>query len=104
MPWTRELFELDPLSLRSYPLRFMADLAAVDTRSLYDGSLSTPVTVLASRDDPLFPLRGIRSVADRLVAPSVDLVVLDTDCHLVLNEALELALPAVLDALAAPHP
>ena len=101
--WTRELFDLDPLVLRSYPLRFLADLVSVDTRGLYDGSLRVPVMVLAARADPLFPLSGIRAVAGRLQAPRVDLVVLDTDCHLVLNEALDLALPAVLaglDALA----
>lgn len=97
--WTRELFDLDPLVLRSYPLRFLADLVTVDTRSLYDGSLTVPVMVLAARTDPLFPLHGIRAVADRLQAPSVDLVVLATDCHLVLNEALDLALPAVLAGL-----
>lgn len=97
--WTRELFERDPLVLRSYPLRFVADLAGVDTRSLYDGSLAVPVTVLAARGDPLFPLAGIEAVAHRLVASSVDLVVLDTDCHLVLNEAVDLAVPVVLEAL-----
>ncbi len=98
-PWTRELFELDPLALRAYPLRFLADLVTADTRALYDGSLTVPVVVLAARGDPLFPLPGIQAVARRLAAPSVDLVVLDTDCHLILNEALGLAVPAALTAL-----
>lgn len=97
--WTRELFELDPLALRSYPLRFLADLVTVDTRALYDGSLTVPVVVLAARGDPLFPLAGIQSVAGRLAAPSVELVVIDTDCHLILNEALDLSVPATLGAL-----
>jgi alpha-beta hydrolase superfamily lysophospholipase len=97
--WTRELFDVDPLVLRSYPLRFLADLVSVDTRGLYDGSLTVPVMVLAARADPLFPLDGIRAVVQRLQAPSMDLVVLDTDCHLVLNEALDLALPPVLAGL-----
>jgi len=97
--WTRELFDVDPLARHAYPLRFLADLVTVDTSRLYDGSLAVPVVVLAARDDPLFPLPGIQAVADRLQAPSVDLVVLDTDCHLVLNEALDLALPAVVAAL-----
>jgi alpha-beta hydrolase superfamily lysophospholipase len=99
-PWTRELFELDPLSLRSYPLRFLADMVTADTTSLYDGSLTVPVVVLAARRDPLFPLVGIQAVTRRLVAPSVELVVLDTACHLILNEALDLSVPAVLQALA----
>lgn len=97
--WTQELFELDPLARRTYPLRFLADLVSVDTRPLYDGSVRVPVIVLTARGDPLFPLAGIRAVASRLQAPSVDVIVLDSDCHLVFNEALDLALPAVLDAL-----
>ncbi|HSK26078.1 MAG TPA: alpha/beta hydrolase [Jiangellales bacterium] len=97
--WTRELFELDPLGRRSYPLQFLADLMTVDTRPLYDGSLRVPVTVLATRGDPLFALVDLEAVACRLVAPQVDLVVLEADCHLVLNEALDLAVPAVVAAV-----
>jgi alpha-beta hydrolase superfamily lysophospholipase len=98
-PWTRELFDLDPLALQSYPLAFLADLMNVDTSGLYDGSLTVPVVGLAARGDPLFPLAGIRSVTERIVAPRVSLTVLDTDCHLILNEALDLALPVVLDTV-----
>jgi alpha-beta hydrolase superfamily lysophospholipase len=97
--WTRELFELDPLSLRTYPLRFLADLVTADTRGLYDGTIRVPVVVMAARGDPLFPLAGQRARAARLSAPSVELKVLPVDCHLVLNEALDLALPAAVSAI-----
>lgn len=97
--WTRELFELDPLSLRAYPLRFLADLVTADTRGLYDGSIRVPVVVLAARGDPLFPLAGQQALATRLSAPSVELRVLDVDCHLVLNEALDLALPVAAEVV-----
>lgn len=98
--WTQELFESDPLARRSYPLRFLADLVSVDTRPLYDGSLHVPVVVVTARGDPLFSVADVYAVASRLQAPTVDVVVLDSDCHLVLNEDLDCALPAVLDALA----
>lgn len=98
--WTRELFALDPLCLRSYPLGFLSDLVTVDTRSLYDGRLTVPVAVLTARGDPLFSLKESRALLQRIRAPRTDLVVLEVDCHLVLNEALDVALPAVLAALA----
>lgn len=97
--WTKELFELDPLSRPTYPLRFLADLVAVDSSPLYDGRLRVPVVVLTANADPLFPLRSTQDLARRLVAPSVRLVLLDTDRHLILNESLDLALPAVLSAV-----
>jgi alpha-beta hydrolase superfamily lysophospholipase len=97
--WTRELFALDPLCLPSYPVRFLADLITVDTSALYDGRLRVPVTVLTARRDPLFPLADTRATLDRIRAPGKRLVVLDVACHLVLNESLDVALPAVLTAL-----
>ena len=97
--WTRELFTLDPLCLAAYPLAFVADLITVDTSPLYDGRLRAPVTVLTAECDPLFALEDTRAVLDRIVAPRKTLVVLDVRCHLVLNEALDVAVPAVLAEL-----
>lgn len=97
--WTRELFALDPLCRATYPLRFLADLVTVDTSALYDGRLRVPVTVLTARRDPLFPLADTRAALEAIRAPAKHLVVLDVACHLVLNEALDDTLPAVLAAL-----
>jgi hypothetical protein len=55
--------------------------------------------VLTARRDPLFPLADTRATLDRIRAPGKRLVVLDVACHLVLNESLDVALPAVLTAL-----
>lgn len=68
-------------------------------RACDDGSLRIPVTVLTARRDPLFPLAETRATVARLRAPRKELVLLDVACHLVLNEALGLALPAALAAL-----
>jgi alpha-beta hydrolase superfamily lysophospholipase len=98
-PATAELFDADPLNLRSYPLRLLADLLSADTTGLYDGRLGAPVVVLAGRGDRLFPLDRVRAAASRLVAPQVDVVVVDADCHLILNEALASSVPPVLAAI-----
>ena len=98
-PWTQELFRWDPLIRRSYPLGFVAELMSADTSGLFDGRLRVPVVVLTSRGDPLFPLDLTESTTRRIAAPQVNLIVLDTDCHLVLNEAVHLALPAVLSEM-----
>lgn len=97
--WTRELFALDPLCLAAYPLAFVADLVTADTTALYDGRLRVPLTVLTAESDPLFGLADTRAVLDRIVAPRKRLVVLDVRCHLVLNEALDVAVPAALAEL-----
>ncbi len=96
---TTAQFMLDPLCLRSYPLRFLADLVDADTAALHDGRLRVPVTVVTASGDRLFPLAATREAAAALRAPTVRVVVLDAACHLVLNEALDVAGPAVLDAL-----
>lgn len=97
--WAAELFTLDPLCRPAYPMRFLAGLLGADTRGLYDGRLQVPVVVLTARGDPLFDLAGTRSMCERIEAPWTDLVVLECSCHLVLNEALDVALPAALGAL-----
>lgn len=96
---TQTWFEQDPLALGSYPLRFVADMINADTRGLYDGSLQVPVAVLASRGDPLFPLRGIRTVFAELAAPAKELVVVEVECHLIYQEAVEAAVAATVGAL-----
>jgi alpha-beta hydrolase superfamily lysophospholipase len=98
-PWTAELFAQDPLCRPAYPMRFVAGLVTADTHRLFDGHLQVPVVVVTARRDPLFDLDDTRALCRRLRAPWSDLVVLDTECHLVLNEALDVALPAVLTAL-----
>lgn len=100
-PAVAEQFLLDPLCLRSYPLRFLADLIGADTSALHDGRLHVPVTVLTASGDRLFPLAATRDAAAALRASAVRVVVLDAACHLVLNEALDVAGPAVLKALEA---
>ena len=98
-PANAEYFYTDPLGLRSYPLRFMASLFAADLSGVADGSIRCPVTVVAGRGDPLFPLAYTRLVYDRIIAPSKELLVLDSDVHLLFNEDLDAVLPPVLDRL-----
>lgn len=98
-PSTLAQFEADPVARRSYPLRFFADMLAVDTSALFDGRLRVPVVVLAGRGDPLFALSDLEAVTRRIAAPSVELIVVEADCHLILNEALDRSIPAALRAI-----
>ncbi len=101
---TAEYFHTDPLGRRSYPLRFMASLFTADLTGMRDGSITCPVTVIAARGDPLFPLTYIREVFGRLVAPHKELLVLDSSVHLLFNEDLATALPPLLERLQAVVP
>jgi len=107
-PRNAELFYTDPLGLRTYPMAFMASLFTADLSGMTDGSITCPVTVLAGRGDPLFPLTYTERVFDRIVAPHKELVVVDSDVHLLFNEDIDAALPPLLDRLhrlsAAPAP
>jgi alpha-beta hydrolase superfamily lysophospholipase len=99
-----EYFNTDPLGRRSYPLQFMASLFTADLTGMRDGSITCPVTVIAGRGDPLFPLAYIRQVFDRLVAPHKELLILDSDVHLLFNEDLTIVLPPLLERLRAVAP
>ena len=101
---TLEYFNTDPLGRRSYPLQFMASLFTADLSGMRDGSITCPVTVLAGRGDPLFPLGYIRQVFDSVVAPRKELLVLDSDVHLLFNEDLATVLPPLLERLRAVVP
>jgi alpha-beta hydrolase superfamily lysophospholipase len=94
-----EYFFTDPLGLRCYPLRFVASLFTADVSGMRDGSITCPITVIAGRRDPLFPLAYTREVFDRLVAPDKELLVVDSDVHLLFNEDLDAVLPPLLDRL-----
>ncbi|MGY1708589.1 alpha/beta fold hydrolase [Geodermatophilus sp. SYSU D00758] len=98
-PANAEYFYTDPLGLRAYPLAFMASLFAADLSGMADGSIRCPVTVIAGRGDPLFPLTYTRQVHERIVAPGKELLVVDSDAHLLLNEDLDAVLPPLLDRL-----
>jgi alpha-beta hydrolase superfamily lysophospholipase len=98
---TAEYFYTDPLGRRSYPLRFLASLFTADLAGMRDGSITCPVTVIAGRGDPLFPLAYIREVYDRIAAPRKDLLVLDSDVHLLFNEDLATVVPPLLERLKA---
>lgn len=95
-PWTAEQFLLDPLSRRSYPLAFLADLLTADMTAMGDGTITCPVVVLAGSADPLFSFAYTRAVFDEIVAPVKELIAFDTDHHLLFNECVPLVLPRVV--------
>ncbi|HEY5186461.1 MAG TPA: alpha/beta hydrolase [Actinomycetes bacterium] len=70
-------------------------------RPLRDGSIRCPVLVVAGRGDPLSPLGYTRQVFDEIVAPAKELLVVETDVHLLFVEALEATLPPLLQRLRA---
>jgi alpha-beta hydrolase superfamily lysophospholipase len=51
-PDTRTRFLTDPLSLRAYPLAFLAELSTADVSGMADGSIGCPVLVIAASGDP----------------------------------------------------
>jgi pimeloyl-ACP methyl ester carboxylesterase len=69
-----------------------------------DESITCPVTVIAGRGDPLFPLAYTREVFGRVVVPRKELLVVDSDVHLLFNEDLGAVLPPLLDRLRAVVP
>lgn len=94
--WTADQFRQDPPGLRSYPLAFVADLFTAELPGMTDGSIRCPVVVVAGRADPLFSLSYTEAVFARISAPSKELIVFDTDRHLLFNECLDLVLQPVM--------
>lgn len=94
-PAAAEFFYTDPLGLRSYPLSLLADMLGTDL----PGPARCPVVVLAASGDPLFSLDYTRQVFDRIEAPAKELVVLEAECHLVFNEALDDVLTVLVPRL-----
>ena len=99
-PATATYFYTDPLGLRSYPLELLAGMLATDL----PGPARCPVTVVAASGDPLFSLAYTRAVFDRIEAPAKDLLVVDSDHHLIFTEALDAVLPALVPRLRAHTP
>jgi alpha-beta hydrolase superfamily lysophospholipase len=90
----------DPLGRRTYPLGLLAGMLGEDVAR----PVACPVTVIAGSGDPLFPLPYIRRVFERIDAPVKDLLVIEADRHLILVEALDRVLPALLPRLHAVAP
>jgi pimeloyl-ACP methyl ester carboxylesterase len=62
-----------------------------------DGRIAYPVTVIAGHGDPLFPLSYVREVFDRVDAPDKELLVVESDVHLLFNEHLDAVRAPLLD-------
>ncbi len=97
--WTAEQFLMDPLSLRAYPLAFLADLFTADMKAMGDGSITCSIVVVAGRGDPLFSLDYTQKVFAGIAAPAKELVVFDTDHHLLFNECVPLVLGRVVELI-----
>jgi alpha-beta hydrolase superfamily lysophospholipase len=95
-----ERLHTDPLGRHTYPLGLLAGMLGEDVTR----PVACPVTVIAGSGDPLFPLPYIRRVFERINAPVKDLLVVEADRHLILVEALDRVLPALLPRLHAVAP
>jgi alpha-beta hydrolase superfamily lysophospholipase len=98
-PDTRTRFLTDPLSLRCYPLGFLAELCTADLSGMADGSIACPVLVIAATGDPLFSVAYTRRMFDRIVARVKELLVLEVDRHLLFNECVELVTDPLIDRI-----
>jgi alpha-beta hydrolase superfamily lysophospholipase len=96
-PAAVDFFYTDPLGLRSYPLGLLAGMLGTGL----PGPARCPVVVLAASGDRLFSLDYTRQVFDRIDAPTKELVVIDADCHLLFNEALDEVLSVLVPRLLA---
>ena len=94
-PHVAEQFYTDPLGLRSYPLGLLAEMMTTDL----PGPARCPVVVIAADRDPLFDLDYTREVFERIQAPSKELLILDSDEHLIFTEALDVVLPVLIPRL-----
>lgn len=89
-------FYTDPLGLRSYPLGLLAEMMTADLPAA-----RCPVVVIAANGDPLFDLDYTREVFERIQAPRKELLILDSNEHLIFTQALDVALPALVPLLKA---
>ena len=97
--WTREQLYLDPLALKSYPLYFLASLFSADMRFLTTGEIGCPIVIVASTGDKLFPFDYVRTIYERIVAPEKEMLVFESDRHLIFNERVGEVLPSMIAKL-----
>ncbi|MCH8565020.1 alpha/beta hydrolase [Nesterenkonia sp. LB17] len=90
-------FYTDPLGLRSYPLSLLAEMMT----SELPGPARCPVVVIAATGDPLFDISYTRQVFQRIEAPNKELLVIDSDEHLIFTESLDVVLPVLVPRLMA---
>ena len=95
----KDYFYTDPLGRRTYPLGFIASLFCADLSGMRNGCITCPIVVIAGRGDLLFPLSYTRAVYESIVAPHKEMLVVESDVHLLFNEDLEVVLPPILDML-----
>lgn len=95
-----ERFYTDPLGRHSYPLGLLTGMLDEDIAQ----PVSCPVLVVAASGDPLFSLNYTRQVFARINAPAKELLVVDSDEHLIFNTAIDLVLSALLPRLRAMEP
>ena len=97
--WALEQYLRDPLKLTSYPLYFLASLFSANMRFLHSGQIRSPVVVIASTGDPLFPFDAIQRIYQQIKAPSKELLVFDLNYHLLFNGCLDEVMPRLLETL-----
>ena len=96
-PQVTDQFYTDPLGLRSYPLGLLAEMITTEL----PGPARCPVVVIAANGDPLFDLPYTREVFQRIQAPRKELLILDSDEHLIFTQALDVVLPVLVPRLKA---
>ncbi len=96
--WRIRFFD-DPLNLKKYPVCFLYSLFTADLHGVTDGSIQCPVVIFASKGDRLFSLDYTKKVFERIKAEPKELVVFDTDAHLIFNESLDTVFQPVVQRI-----
>ena len=98
-----KMFVNDTLSLRKYPLCFLASMLTTRFPGLVNGSVRCPIYAIADKRDKLFEMSYIQTVFDRLSAPYKEMILFNTGEHMLMvthpQEVCETLAPKIHEAL-----
>lgn len=86
----------NPLTLKSYPLSFLASLFNCDTSGIINGRIKCPVVTITSTGDKLVPVDYMKMVHDKIKAPKKEMLIFNDLSHLFLVEDTEKVTLAIL--------
>lgn len=92
---TRDRYFRDPLSLKTYPLAFLASFFSYRISPIS----RCPVVLICAKGDPLFPFDYQQQMYDLIEAPAKELLAFDLDHHLILNDCVAEVMPVLVEKL-----
>lgn len=93
VPATGRRYQQDPLSLKAYPLAFLASFFSARINPVS----RCPVVLICAKGDPLFPFDYQQQMFSAIEAPAKEMLLFELDHHLILNDCVPDVMPTLVE-------